>query len=230
MGFAIPINTAKPLIPQLESKGEVTRGYLGANIQSVTPELSRALDLKGNEGALVAGTVNGGAAEKAGIRAGDVIVSFDGKPVRSAQELPAMVAATPIGREVSITVMRDGKEHKVSAVIARLNAGENRSSETAEPAQGKLGLSIRNLDAQTASQLGIKDDRGVLVVDVQPGSPAQRASLRSADVIVQVNRQDVESVNDFKDKVAKAGDSVLLLVKNEQGQRYVVVNRQEGQS
>jgi serine protease Do len=225
LGFAIPINTAKPLIPQLESKGEVTRGYLGASIQTITPELSKALGLKGTEGALVAGVVPGGAAEKAGIKAGDVIVAFDGKKVQSGQALPAMVAATPVGRDVSVTIIRDGREKSVSAVIAKLDARENSREETAEPAQGKLGLAIRDLDPQTARKLGLKDDHGVLVVGVQPGSPAQLAAIQDHDVILEVNRQSVESAKDFKDKVAQAGDSLLLLVKNDQGQRYTIVSR-----
>lgn len=224
LGFAIPINTAKPLIPQLESKGEVTRGYLGVNIQTITPELSKAMGLKGTEGALVAGVVEGGAAEKAGIKAGDVIVAFDGKQVQSAQTLPAMVAAAPVGREVPITIMRDGSEKKVSAAIAKLDTGESTRAETSGPAQGKWGLAVRDLDDQTARQLGI-NERGVLVMGVQPGSPAQRASIQGNDVILEVNRQRVESAKDFKDKVAKAGDSLLLLVKNGQGQRYLAMSR-----
>ena len=97
IGFAIPVNTAKPLIPQLEANGEVTRGYLGVNIQSITPDLSKALKMEQSKGALVAEVVPGGPADKAGIKAGDVIVSFDGKPVRDSHDLPAMVAATTIG-------------------------------------------------------------------------------------------------------------------------------------
>ena len=226
LGFAIPINTAKPLIPQLESKGEVTRGYLGANNQGITPELATAMDLKGSEGALVAGVVRGGAAEKAGIKAGDVIVSFDGKPVRSAQELPAMVAGTAVGREVPVAIVRDGRVHDVTAVIARMNSGENQRAEAEGQDRGKWGFAVRDLDPQTAGQLGLKDDRGVLVVGVEPGSPAQRASVKGEDIILEVNRQNVESAKDFKDKVSKAGDSLLLLlVKNEQGQRYIAVTR-----
>lgn len=225
VGFAIPINTAKPLIPQLESKGEVTRGYLGVSIQPVTPELSQAMGLKGSEGALVADVVHGGAAEKAGIKTGDVITAFDGKPVESAQALPAMVAATPVGREVSITVMRDGREKNLSAVVAKLGTAESPRAEAEGAAKGKWGLAIQDLDPQTARQLGIREGHGALVVGVQPESPAQQASVRDGDVIMEVNRQKVESAQDFKDKAAKAGDSMLLLVKNDQGQRYLVVSR-----
>ena len=114
IGFAIPINTAKTLIPQLEANGEVTRGYLGVNIQSIDPDLSRALKLEQSKGALVAEVVPGGPADKAGIKTGDVIVSFDGKHVHDSHDLPAMVAAATIGSEVPVAVVRNGKEIKIA--------------------------------------------------------------------------------------------------------------------
>jgi len=115
IGFAIPVNTAKPLIPQLVAKGRVTRGYLGVNIQGISPELAAAMKLSDSKGALVADVVPGGPADKAGIRRGDVIVGFDGKSVGGNHELPVMVAATPVDREVKVTVIRDGKEQQLLA-------------------------------------------------------------------------------------------------------------------
>jgi len=223
IGFAIPVNTAKPLIPQLEANGEVTRGYLGANIQSLTSDLSKALKLEQEKGALVADVVSGGPADKAGIKSGDVIVRFDGKPVRDGHDLPAMVAGTKIGSEVPIVVVRNGKELKVSAVIAKLDSGEGKLAENGPPTHGKWGLQLQELNPDIAQQLGLKDDRGVLVAGVQPGSPANHASIQQGDVIVEVNRQAVKSVNDLKEKIAGAGDSLLLLVKNSHGSRYVVL-------
>jgi serine protease Do len=225
IGFAIPVNTAKPLIPQLEANGEVTRGYLGANIQSITPDLSKALKMEQSKGALVAEVVPGGPADKAGIKAGDVIVSFDGKPVHDSHDLPAMVAATMIGREVPITLIRNGKEIKIAAVIAKLESGGARLAESGMPAQGKWGLQLQDLNAETARQLGLKADHGVVVAGVQPASPAYRAFIKPGDLILEVNRQAVKSVNDLKEKIASAegSDALLLLVKNAQGSRYVVL-------
>jgi serine protease Do len=225
IGFAIPVNTAKPLIPQLEANGEVTRGYLGANIQSITPDLSKALKVEQSKGALVAEVVPGGPADKAGIKAGDVIVSFDAKPVHDSHDLPAMVAATAIGREVPITLIRNGKEIKIAAVIAKLESGGASLAESKLPAQGKWGLQLQDLNAETARQLGLKADHGVVVAGVQPASPAYRAFIKPGDVILEVNRQAVKSVNDLKEKIAGAegGDALLLLVKNAQGSRYVVL-------
>jgi serine protease Do len=225
IGFAIPVNTAKPLIPQLEANGEVTRGYLGANIQSINPDLSKALKMEQSKGALVAEVVPGGPADKAGIKAGDVIVSFDGKPVHDSHDLPAMVAATTIDREVPITLVRNGKEIEIAAVIAKLESGDTRLAESRLPAQGKWGLQLQDLNPETARQLGLKADHGAVVAGVQPESPAYRAFIQPGDVILEVNRQAVKSVNDLKEKIARANDSdaLLLLVKNVHGSRYVVL-------
>ena len=225
IGFAIPINTAKPLIPQLESKGEVTRGYLGVNIQTVTPELASALGLEDAKGALVADVVPGGPGDKAGIRPGDLIVAFDGNSVKDSHDLPALVASTPVDKEVTIKVLRDGKEHTISARIAKLESDGTRLADAKSAGHGKLGLQVQDLDSQTARQLGVDANKGVVVVGVQPGSPADHASIRQGDVIVEINRKAVKSASDLKEEIAKVpdGKSVLLLVKNEQGSRYVAV-------
>ncbi|MFZ0929427.1 MAG: DegQ family serine endoprotease [Syntrophobacteraceae bacterium] len=225
IGFAIPVNTAKSLIPQLEANGEVTRGYLGVNIQSIDPDLAKALKLEQSKGALVAEVVPGGPADKAGIKAGDVIVSFDGKSVHDSHDLPAMVAAATIGRQVPITLVRNGKEIKIDAVVAKLESSGTKLAESKLPAQGKWGLQLQDLNPEIARQLGLDDDHGVVVAGVQPGSPAYRASIQPGDVIMEVNRQTVKSASDLKEKIAKANDSdaLLLLVKNAHGSRYVVL-------
>jgi serine protease Do len=225
IGFAVPINTAKPLIPQLVSKGVVTRGYLGVSIQSISPDLRAALKLEDGKGALVADVVSGGPADKAGVKRGDVIVSFEGKPVQDSHDLPAMVAATPVGSEVAVVVLRDGKEKQLSAKVAKLEPEEAASGETQQPAQGKWGLQLHDLTPQVAKQLGIKAEKGVVIVGVQPGSPAERAAIQQGDIIVEVNRKAVESAREVKEEVARAGDtdSLVLLVKGEQGNRYVVL-------
>ncbi|MGO9019310.1 MAG: DegQ family serine endoprotease [Syntrophobacteraceae bacterium] len=225
IGFAIPVNTAKSLIPQLEANGEVTRGYLGVNIQSIDPDLAKALKLEQSKGALVAEVVPGGPADKAGIKAGDVIVSFDGKSVHDSHDLPAMVAAATIGRQVPVTLVRNGKEIKIDAVVAKLESSGTKLAESKLPAQGKWGLQLQDLNPEIARQLGLDDDHGVVVAGVQPGSPAYRASIQPGDVIMEVNRQTVKSAHDLKEKIAKANDSdaLLLLVKNAHGSRYVVL-------
>ena len=225
IGFAIPVNTAKPLIPQLVEKGKVTRGYLGVNIQTVTPELASALKLQGTKGVLVADVVSGGPAEKAGIQRGDVITAFNGKAVEDSHELPAMVAATPVDKEASVTVVRDGKEHLFSAKIVAMEADDNTPGDSKQPAQGKWGLQLQDLNPQLAKQLGLKVEQGAVVVGVQPGSPADQGAIRQGEVIVEVNREPVKSVKEVKDAVAKAGDkdTLLLLVEGPRGKHYVVL-------
>lgn len=223
IGFAIPINTARPLIPQLVAKGEVTRGYLGVNIQTVTPELAAAMKLKDNSGALVAEVVPGGPADKAGIRRGDVIVGYNGKKIEDSHELSLAVAATPVEKAASVTVIRDGREQELSAKIAKSGSGETTLAEAAKPAQGKWGLQLRDLTPQLARQLGLKAEQGVLVAGVVPGSPADEASVQRGEVIVEVDRQPVQSVEEVKEKAAKAGSSMVLLVQGENGSRYVVL-------
>lgn len=226
IGFAIPINTAKPLIPQLVARGEVIRGYLGVNIQSITPELAAAMKLKDRKGALVADVVSGGPADKSGIRRGDLIVAYDGKTVQDSHDLPAAVAATPVDKEVTVTVVRDGKERQVVAKIAKLESeGTLREESRHHPAQGRWGLQLQDVSPQVARQLGLKADHGVLVVNVQPGSPADRASIQQGDIILEVNGQPVTSAKEVKELLAKAGESdpLLLLVQDEQGSRYVAL-------
>jgi serine protease Do len=226
IGFAIPVNTAKPLIPQLVEKGRVTRGYLGVNIQTVTPELASALKLQDIKGVLVADVVSGGPAEKAGIQRGDVIVAFNGKAVEDSHELPALVAATPVDKEASVTVVREGKERQFSAKIVMMDADEDASGESKPPAQGKWGMQLQDLNPQLARQLGLKVEQGAVVVGVQPGSPADQGAIRQGEVIVEVNREPVKSVKEVKGAVAKAGakDTLLLLVEGHGGKRYVVLN------
>jgi len=230
IGFAIPVNTAKPLIPQLVSKGEVTRGYLGVNIQSMTPELAKALKLKETKGALVTDVVEGSPAEKAGVKRGDVVVAYNGKEIEDSHNLPVMVAATPVGQEITLTVLRDGKEQRLRMEVAKLPSDESKAKaeESAQPAGGKLGLRLHNVNPELARQLGLKADRGVVVMGVEPGSAAAEAGIQEGDVILEVNRKPVTSINEVKEQVAKTSDEdqVLLLVQRDQAKLYVPVSPQ----
>lgn len=226
IGFAIPVDLAKPLIPQLVKTGEVTRGYLGVSIQSVTPELAQAMKLEERQGALVSEVVAGSPAAKAGIRQGDVIIGFNGTTVEGAHDLPAAVAKTPVGEEVTMTLRRDGKTHKVPVTVGKLPSEKASSEESSQAAaQSQWGVQLQEVTPQMARQHGLADEPGVMVVGVQPGSPAERAGLRRGDIIREVNRQPVKSVQEVRDAIAKAGDqdSLLLLVKRDQGSIFVAM-------
>jgi len=226
IGFAIPVNTAKPLIPQLVKDGKVKRGYLGVNIQAITPELAKALQLKNDTGALVADVLPGSPAEQAGIERSDVIVAFNGKTVKESHNLPALVAAAPIGEKSSVTVVRNGAEKHLTVTIAELPGDDGAGENPSKPAEGKWGLQLQNLTPQIAQQLGVKQDQGVLVAGVQPGSPADKSSINAGDVILEVNRQPVKTVDDVMRALSKAGDkdSVLLLVQRDQKSRFVALS------
>jgi serine protease Do len=215
IGFAVPVNMLRSLLPELESKGEVTRGYLGVQIQPITPELAKSLNLQDKKGALVAEVTKGSPAEAAGIKRGDVIVAFGGKEVAEMHNLPSMVAATPIGTEVPVTVLRDGAPQTLSVRIAAM-PGERAEAERAAPAEQptrtRWGLGLRDLDARTAARLGLTPGEGVLVTAVQPGGPAERAGLRPGDVLLEVNRTKVSSVKEIQAEAAKDPNAQTLLV------------------
>jgi serine protease Do len=225
IGFAIPIDLARPLIPQLVSTGEVTRGYLGVNIQSMTPDLAKALKLEEREGALVAEVVPGGPAAKAGIRQGDVIVGFNGESIKSSHDLPAIVAKTPVGGEASVTLYRDGKTQKVPVTVGKLPSEKVTREESSPESQSQWGLQLQEMTPQMARQRGLTGESGVMVVGIQPDSPAERAGLQRGDLIREVNRQPVQSVQEVRDAIAKAGsqDSLVLLVKRGQGSLFVAM-------
>jgi serine protease Do len=225
IGFAIPINTAEQIIPQLEAKGEVTRGYLGVSIQSLTPELTKALKLEDSQGALVSEVTPDSPAAKAGIQRGDVIVSFGKKPVEDARALPIMVAGTPVGQEVPITVLRNGEKHQLSVMVGKLPSERAEEGTSIQPTQGKWGLQLQDLGPQLASRLGVKAGQGVVVAGIQNGSPAERAGVHSGDIILEMNRQPVHSVGEAREVVTKASekDPLLLLVKRDSGTFYVTV-------
>ncbi|MBE0557526.1 MAG: PDZ domain-containing protein, partial [Proteobacteria bacterium] len=224
IGFAIPINMAKEIAPQLQTKGHVTRGLLGVSIQDVTPELAKTFGLKENKGALVAQVTPGGPADKAGIEQGDVIVKFDGKPVADSKELPRLVAATPVGKTITVEVMRDGKE-----VDCRTTVGEMEEQGTAEamtaPAHAPLGIMVQNITPQVAREFGLKREAGVVVTRVEPESAAADAMLRAGDVIREVNRKPVTDVADFKRKIAQAKGqgSILFLIQRGQNSLFAAV-------
>ena len=211
IGFAIPVNLVKNLVPELETKGTVTRGWLGVSVQPVTPELARSFGLDKQSGALVGDVVAQGPAEKAGIKRGDVIVSYDGKPIEEPATLPALVASTPVGQTVAIQVMRDGRMQTVDVAIDRLND----RTVALEPQQekGQWGLALQNIPPEQRRTMGLKENYGVLVTAVLPGSPAANANINAGDVILQVNNVPVRSVENMKGEIAKAkGDTPLLLL------------------
>jgi serine protease Do len=214
IGFAIPINLAKKLVPELETHGSVTRGWLGVSIQQITPDLAKSLGLEESRGALVADVTSGSPAAKAGVRRGDVIVSYNGKKVAESSALPSLVAETPVGETVPVEVLRNGKGKTLEVTVAKLvdEAAANDTDEQGEQ-KGQWGLALRELRPEEREEAGLKDGEGVLVTGIAPESPAAEANLQVGDVILEVNRVPVGSVSDLQKETAKVeGDKPLLLL------------------
>jgi serine protease Do len=227
IGFAVPVNLAKSLLPQLESKGEVTRGWLGVSIQAITPELAKGLGLAERKGALVADVTKEGPAAEAGLKRGDVIVQFNAQEVPEVHTLPMIVAGTEPGKQVPVVVHRDGKDVTLQVKVGKMPAERPERAEAPEPAeQGKWGLALRELDAQTAQRLGIGPKEGVLVAGVQDDSPAQTAGVRTGDVILEVNKRKVTSVKEAQEAVQThqtQGDPLVLLLRRGESSLYAAL-------
>jgi len=213
IGFAIPINIARTVVPQLEESGHVTRGWLGVLIQPVDEEVAKAFDLPKAKGALVAKVFDDSPAKKAGVKVGDVIVRFDGKEVSKSSALPSIVANTAINKKVTVVVLRDGERKKLSVEIGKLaeSAGEARPVKAKE-----LGLSVQDITPDVAKELGLEEGaKGVVVTAVADGSPAARANLRPGDVIEQIGRKPVKNAEEFRRLLSerKQGESVVALVR-----------------
>jgi serine protease Do len=222
IGFAIPINMAKEVAPQLQEKGHVTRGWLGVSIQEVTPELAKSFGLKEKKGALVAQVVSGSPAEKAGIEQGDVIVEFDGKEVTDSKDLPRIVATTPVGKAVTIKLSRDGK---ILGRQVKVGEMEEKVEVVKAPSHKSLGITVQNITPEIAKSLGVKKDTGVVVTGIEPGSPAANAEIQTGDVIREVNRKPIKDVDDFVQKIEKAKDqdNILLFLQRGQNNLFAAV-------
>ena len=224
IGFAIPTNLAKPVVTQLAQGGHVVRGWLGVAIQPVTPDLAKSFGVGDTAGALVSSVMDGSPAQKVGVRQGDVIVRYDGRPVGRVSDLPRAVAETPVGREVPVEVIRDGKYVTLTVKVARLDDKAQQAA-SVEPASTKLGIAARSLTPAIAQQLGVDESRGVLIEDVEDGGRAQSAGLARGDVIVEVDHQPVAGVDALQGALKRhpAGKPVLILVRREGQSLYLTV-------
>ena len=223
IGFAIPVNLVKEELPQLREHGKVVRGWLGIYVQRVTPAIADSMGLEEPRGALVAEVLSEGPAKIAGIKRGDVIAAYDGIPIEDSRELPLMVARTPLGRSATLRVIRDKKYLELPVTITasretRVAAATRQLIKGASP----FGLTVKNLDSKLARDMGLGQSKGVVVYSVQPGSSADAAGVRSRDIIVEVNRQGVGSVDAYQQAIKSGGGkAVLLLIKRHNSTVFV---------
>ena len=227
IGFAIPSNMAKSVMSQLIAGGKVHRGMLGVGIQDVTSELAENFGLKDVRGVIVNSVTPGSPADKAGLKQGDVITSLNGTNLRDGNDLRNHVAQTAPNSDVTLGYLRNGSEYNAKVTLGEFQAktgdADDSANPNAEPISGKLGLSLQPLTPQIADQLELKNVKsGLVVADVQEGSPADDAGIEQGDVIMQVNRQDVKSLEDVKTAITKAKNNSILLLINRGGQTLFV--------
>jgi serine protease Do len=225
IGFAIPIDMARQIMDTLIESGRVVRGYLGVVIQDLTPDMARAGDFEAQQGAIISRVEEDGPAARAGLRPGDVVLQANGQEVRTSAELRNLIAATPPGTRVTLTVERDRARQQVAATLAEKPAGERRAAGTPDGAEEGLGLMVRDLTPAIADQLGMRGERGVVVEEVEPGSAADEAGLQPGDVIKEVNRRAVASVAQFRSALRARQDRgvSLFLVRRGEDTVYVTV-------
>ncbi len=224
IGFAIPINLVQRIANQLIEKGEVVRGYLGIMIQPLTADLAKSFELKNEKGILIAQVTKNSPADKAGLKAGDVIVNFQGRPVSEVGDFRNQVAMEQPGSKVEFDIIRDGKQRSVTVKIDKLTDNKLATQESSQASE-KLGLAVQTITADLAKQLGIKAGKGVVVTEVAPGSVAMMAGISRGSVILEVNRKAVNTAAEFDQAVkSSANNKVLLLVRDDEVSRYVVLS------
>jgi serine protease Do len=233
IGFSIPSNMAKTVMEQLLKDGKVHRGMLGIYIQNITDDTAKALDLKNTSGVLVSDVNKGGAAERAGIKRGDIITAVNGEKIEDSNVFRNKIASTAPGTEVRLTISRDGQSQEVTATlnefdvdsVSRNQNGGNDSQPGPERESGKLGLSLQPVTPDIAKQLRLNSNDGLVVTDIDPAGPAAEAGLARGDVILEVNKQAVATPDDVRAALDKAGDRPVLLLVSRRGQTIYLTVR-----
>jgi serine protease Do len=227
IGFAIPVDLAKSVLTQLREKGKVTRAWLGITIQSVTPELAKSFGLEESTGALVAEVTPDSPAAKAGIERGDVVISFNNIQIKDSHELPALVAQNPVGTPAEVTVLRGGRKQSFTVTLGELT-DQQAEAQSGEESRGSWGMAVAGLTPEVRRRFQLESDQvGVVVVQVEPGSPAEDAGVRPGDVIEEVNRRSIKSMEDFTNAIqgTKEQNALLLLLRRGTSTLFFVLQK-----
>jgi len=223
IGFAIPVNLVKEELPQLRERGKVVRGWLGIYVQRVTPAIAESMGLEEPRGALVAEVLGEGPAKSAGVKRGDVIAAYNGTAIEDSRELPLMVARTPLGHSATLKIIRDKKYFELPVTItASREAHVALVAKETTKGSAPFGLTVKDLDPKLAHDMGLGQNKGVVVYAVRPGSPADAAGMRARDIIVEINRQGVGNVEAYQRAIKSGGGkAVLLLIKRHNNTVFV---------
>jgi serine protease Do len=230
IGFAIPVNMAKSVYTQLIKTGSVSRGYIGAMIQEVTPDLAKSFKLADTNGVLIAQVTPDGPADKAGLKQGDVITKLNGEEITDLSRFRNKISMMSPGTVVKLDIIRDGSPKTFSVKIEKLPAKVE--AQTAAPSTPgapdsikKLGLTVTTLTKELADKYGLKADTGALVTAVDPDSAAAQTGIKPGMLITEVDRKEIKSAKDFEMAFVNRGDKpVLLLIKDQQGSRYIAID------
>ncbi|HEX4644287.1 MAG TPA: PDZ domain-containing protein, partial [Verrucomicrobiae bacterium] len=234
IGFAVPINMARNIMDSLVTQGRVVRGYLGVLIQDINPDLAKEFNLSQDQGALVGDVTPKSPADKAGLKSGDVILNFNGKPVTDSRHLKLQVAETAPNTTVPVKILRDGKEKTIELAVKELPGGEkmakadneeNNSSDTLN------GVTVSDIDSTAKRQLDLPNNvKGAVVTNVDQDSAAYEAGLRPGDVIEEINRKPVQGADDAVKLTENArSKKTLLKIWSKGGSRFLVVNEEKGE-
>lgn len=228
IGFAIPVNMAKNVLDDLKTKGKVTRGWLGISVQDISDDMAENLKLKDKKGALVGDVFEGDPADQAGIKTGDIIIEIDGKKIQNTHELLSIVASLSVDKKVAVKIRRDEKDVTVMVTIgerkeARTLAGRGNTAE-------KYGMTVQDITPDMAKHFGLTHDAGVVITAVEKGSPADEAGFKVEDVVLQVNKVKITSINLFLKEIAKGGpqDILLFLIKRGDSSLFLTLRKSIG--
>lgn len=230
IGFAIPSNMVRSVMDQLVKTGSVRRGQLGISVRRVDSDMAQSLGMTETKGIIVNEVVRGSAAERAGIRQGDVVIALNGSPVNETNAFRNQIANMGPGNQVTLTLLRDNREQKVTATLGEFKpqtarSGEEGPTQPGATDHGKLGLTVMPLTPEIASELNLRaGTTGVVVETVDPAGPAAAAGLTRGDVIQEVNRQPIRSATDLRSAIDRSGNRPALLLINRRGNpAYVTV-------
>jgi len=226
IGFAIPVNMAKEIIPQLREAGHVTRGWLGVTIQPLNDELAASFGLDKARGALVTDVVKDSPADRAGFKRGDIVIGYDGQDIDEMNDLPRLVAVTPVGKSVKVKVFREDNEREIEVEIGQLDDKQAASPHLgADKAEEVLGLHVTELSRELAERYDLEKGQGVVITRVVPDGAAAAANLRPGDLLLEINGVQTDSVAGFQSQAAKAvsGQVLRLLVQRRQTLFYTTL-------
>jgi serine protease Do len=222
IGFAIPINAAKNILPQLKETGHVTRGWLGVTIQHVSKELADSFGLESAEGALVSSVATGSPADQAGLKRGDIILSLNDQHIAAMTDLPRLVAEIPVGKTAKVTVFRNGKERDFDVRVGEL---EDTVQTKKTSNNDSLGLSVMEISPELRRRLNIQAEQGVVITAVAPASPAAESGLQPGDVIVEFNNQQIASTQDLTAALKQSDQNTIqrLLIQRGKGLFFIAI-------